>query len=228
MSQNVFMADLHHTGGEDEEINLLFDELPADTKRIFLLGDIFHYWVNDERFIHERYHSFLNRLKQLAHQGIELFFLEGNRDFFAVPYLENEPWIDVLLNPTLLDLHGRAIYIGHGDELCWNDWQYQLYKAVIRSKPLRYLAEQLPVSVKLSAIKRMERASKSFIAGKKPETLTVPERAYQAVIHTGIDVIVHGHLHETYQRVIETNGRICQVLCFGWKDGKRNIIHFDG
>lgn len=228
MSQNVFMVDLHHTGGEDEEINRLLDELPTSAKRLFLLGDIFHYWVNDDRFIYERYTPFLNRLKKLADGGIELFFIEGNRDFLAVPYLENEPWIDVLLNPTLLDLHGRAIYIGHGDELCWNDWQYQLYKAFIRSRPLKFAAEKLPAHLKLSIIKRMEKASKAFIAGKKQNMLKVPERAYHAVINTGIDVIVHGHLHETYQREIHSNGRVCQVLCFGWKDGKRNIIHFDG
>lgn len=228
MSQNVFMVDLHHAGGEDEEVNRLIDEIPTDTKRIFLLGDIFHYWVNDESFIQERYTPFLSRLKRLAGQGIELFFIEGNRDFLVVPYLEEEPWIDVLLNPTLLDLHGRAIYIGHGDELCWNDWQYQLYKALIRSSPVKYLADHLPSAMKQSVVKNMERASKSFIAGKKKESLQVPERAYKAVIDTGIDAIVHGHLHETYQRQITSNGRVCQVFCFGWKNGKRNIIHFDG
>jgi UDP-2,3-diacylglucosamine pyrophosphatase LpxH len=93
---------------------------------------------------------------------------------------------------------------------------------------VKYLADKLPSAVKQSVIKNMERASKSFIAGKKKESLRVPERAYNAVIDLGIDVIVHGHLHDTYQRQITSNGRVCQVFCFGWKDGKRNIIHFEG
>ncbi len=222
------MTDLHHTGGEDEEINRLLSELPTDTKRIFLLGDIFHYWVNDEQFIHDTYAPFLRRLQALANQGLELFFLEGNRDFLAVPFLERQPWIDVILNPTLLDLHGRAVYLGHGDELCWNDWQYQLFKSMIRSKPVRFLERNLPASIKRGTVQRMEKASKSFVAGKTHKTLQVPERAYHAVINTGVDVIVHGHLHESYQRIIEHKGRMCQVICFGWKDGKRNIIHFEG
>jgi len=41
-------------------------------------------------------------------------------------------------------------------------------------------------------------------------------------------VIVHGHLHQTYQREYTVGGKTGRVLSFGWKDGKRNFIHFAG
>ncbi|MBI1387786.1 MAG: UDP-2,3-diacylglucosamine diphosphatase [bacterium] len=226
--QNVFFADLHHPGGENEEIDALFDELPSDTSRVFLLGDIFHVWINDPYFIDTLYASFLKRLRSLAHSGVQLFFLEGNRDFLASHYLEEQPWIDVLPNPTVLDLGGRAVYVGHGDELCWNDWAYQLYKTFIRSAPMRLVADKLPSAIKQNAARRMEAASQRIVKGKTQSTLAVPERAYLQVFSAGVDAIVHGHIHNTYQKSIEVQGKNRRIYCFGWKDGKRNMIHFEG
>ncbi|MGI6456536.1 MAG: UDP-2,3-diacylglucosamine diphosphatase [bacterium] len=226
--QNVFMVDLHHPGGENEEINLLFSEIPGDTFRLFLMGDIFHYWINDTSFIEQHYSSFLNKLKNLASQGIQVFFIEGNRDFLASHYLDDQPWIDVLGNPTVIELGGRAVYLGHGDELCWNDWAYQLYKSIIRSQPLRYLADRLPSSLRMKTVQRMSSVSPRLVAKKSRETLAVPEQAYQQVIASGVDVIIHGHLHQTYQRAVFCDNRKGEIFSFGWKDGKRNIIHFEG
>lgn len=228
LGQNIFFADLHHPGGEEEEINRLLSEIPQNTVRLFFIGDTFHYWINERSFIEDRYAPFLNRLKDLAKQGLHLFFLEGNRDFLASHYLDEQPWIDVLSNPTVTELGGRAVYIGHGDELCWNDWAYQMYKSVIRSDIMRFVADRLPAPLQRRAVRKMAQASTRIVAAKDKQTLQVPEKAYRQVIASGVDVIVHGHLHQTYQRIINVEGRRGEIYCFGWKDGKRNIIHFEG
>ena len=228
MSQNVFLADLHYSGGEDESINQLLTDLPTDTRRIFLLGDIFDYWVNDPPFIEQTYAPLLARFQRWADAGVQLFFIEGNRDFLASHFLDKQPWIDVLANPTILDLGGRMVYIGHGDELCWDDWAYQCFKCFIRSIPMRFLADRLPSFLKQMTARRMKKASETLVAAKDQMTLAVPHRAYEAVFHSGVEVIVHGHLHDTYQREYRLGDHAGQVYCFGWKDGKRNLIHFAG
>ena len=228
MDENVFFADLHHPGGEEKEIERLLSEIPSNTRRIFLLGDTFHYWINELDFIENKYALFLDRLKRLARDGIQLFFLEGNRDFLASRYFEIESWIDVLPNPTVTDLGGRAVYIGHGDELCWNDWAYQIYKTFIRSRPMRFLADGLPAPLRRQAARNMAKASKAFVAAKTESTLEIPSKAYEAVFATGVDAIVHGHVHQTYQRQYNVDGKPGQIFAFGWKDGKRNMIHFEG
>lgn len=228
MGQNVFLADLHHPGGPDEEIERLLSDLPGDTRRIFLLGDIFHYWVNEDGFIERTYRDFLDRLREWAGKGIQLFFLEGNRDFLASRYFDRMPWIDVIGNPTITEIGGRMVYLGHGDELCWNDWAYQLYKSVVRSAPVRAAADRLPPSVKRGVARRMSDASQKIVASKPAANLEIPHRAYEAIFAEGVDVIVHGHLHQTYQREYKIGGHAGQVFCFGWKDGKRNMIYFEG
>ncbi|MEW6235931.1 MAG: UDP-2,3-diacylglucosamine diphosphatase [Candidatus Omnitrophota bacterium] len=226
--RSVFFADLHHPGGQCEEIDALFGEIPDDAKRIFLLGDIFHYWINDKEFIEERYRAFLSRLKRWADQGIELFFLEGNRDFLASHYFDEQSWIEVLSNPAVIDIGGRSVYIGHGDELCWNDWAYQFYKSLIRSSWMRLAADRLPASLRRSLARKMSQTSAAIVAGKSQETLRIPHRAYEQIVATGIDLIIHGHLHESYQRECRARGMQGTIVSFGWKDGKRNFIHFEG
>jgi len=228
MSENVFLTDLHHPGGRMEEIEQLLAEIPHNTHRVFLLGDIFHYWINDEDYYNVRYAPFLNQLESWAHRGIHLFFIEGNRDFLASHYFDGLSWIDVLPNPSVIDIGGRAVYIGHGDELCWNDWAYQVYKTCIRCRPMRWIADRLPSPIRKRLVRKMSTASSILVAGKNQQTLAVPHRAYESIISSGIDTIVHGHLHQTYQREYTVNGRTGQVLAFGWQEGKRNLIHFEG
>jgi UDP-2,3-diacylglucosamine hydrolase len=225
--QNVFFADLHHPGGRDEAIQTLFRQIPENTRRIFFLGDTFHYWINESSFIEDLYTQFFAQLRAWANQGIDLFFLEGNRDFLASHYLEEQPWIDVLPNPSIIDMAGRAVYIGHGDELAWNDWQYQLYKSFIRSTPMRFLANRLPDAMRRRTVRKMAEASKTLIAGKTSSTLQIPEKAYRQVIDTGVDLLLHGHVHQSYTREINTGVHAATIIAFGWSDGKRNFLHFD-
>ena len=225
--QNVFFADLHHPGGIQEEIEELFSQIPSDTARIFLLGDTFHYWINEYSFIHEIYAPFLSRLKKWADDGMQIFFLEGNRDFLARHYLEEQEWLDVLPNPSLINIAGRIAYIGHGDELCWNDWPYQMYKCFIRSRGMRLLADKLPGGLRKKVVKNMAAASIKIVAGKDESILKVPDKAYHHIIDCGMQMIIHGHLHKTYQKEIVTPKGNGTVFCFGWKEQKRNFIHLE-
>ncbi len=224
-AKRMFIADLHHPGGRDEDVEEIFDDMPATVQQIFLLGDIFHFWVNDPDFIEERYGAFLQRLRKLAATGKDIFFQEGNRDFLARHYFEEEPWIDVLPNPHVIDLDGRMAYIGHGDELCWNDFRYQMFKTVIRSGPMRRLADRLPHRWKRKIARRLAEKSTELVAAKSQRELLIPTRAYKSVVRMGMDVIIHGHVHETYQREIQDGNRHAIVLAFGWQNGRRNVIY---
>ncbi len=226
--QNVFIADLHHPGGESAEISRLLSEIPSNTYRIFFLGDTFHFWINESTFIEEHYTAFLTQMKKWAQEGIQLFFIEGNRDFLASHYFDEEPWIDVLHNPTITEIGGKVVYLGHGDELCWNDWAYQIYKTGIRSRLMRYMADHLPEKLRSRAAQKMSDASKMIVAEKSEKTLEVPHKAYEQVIASGVETIIHGHLHKTYHREYKIGDRVGQVISFGWKDGKRNLIHIEG
>ncbi|MGC9329369.1 MAG: UDP-2,3-diacylglucosamine diphosphatase, partial [Candidatus Hinthialibacter sp.] len=95
------------------------------------------------------------------HDGVSIFFLEGNRDFLASHYFDRQPWIDVLPNPSVIDIGGRAVYIGHGDELCWNDWAYQIYKTLIRSRLMRFAADSAPSALRKRIAQSMSNASRS-------------------------------------------------------------------
>ena len=74
----------------------------------------------------------------------------------------------------------------------------------------------------------MSEKSSQFVAAKSNKTLAIPDKAYQQIFESGIDVIVHGHLHESYQRAINVNNHRGEIFCFGWQNGKRNYIHFEG
>lgn len=224
---SVFFADLHHPGGRDEQIEELFSQIPTNTEKIFLLGDIFHYWLNDPVFIQDLYAPFLRRLERWADEGILLFFLEGNRDFLASHYLDTLPWIDVLINPSIIDVVGRTVYIGHGDELCWNDWPYQMYKTFIRSAWMRFAADHVSGPVRKRVVQAMAKASSRIVAGKKPAMLAVPDKAYQQVIESGVQAIIHGHLHQTYRSTITTSTGVGEIYAFGWQDNQRNLIYFN-
>ena len=105
---------------------------------------------------------------------------------------------------------------------------YQMYKTVIRSRAMRFLADRLPRPLLTRLAQKMTEASNVIVAGKPRRVLEVPQRAYRFIIKSGVDVIIHGHVHDTYQRECVVDDRKGMIYAFGWKDGRRNVIYFDG
>jgi len=117
-----FVADVHlgvrYPGGDAARTRFLnfLDSLPQDTDGLFLLGDIFDFWVEYKDAIPDGYEDVLSRFRKLTDRGCRVVFFRGNHDYWTLDYFSRELGMEIVEEDTaVVELNGLRICLGHGD-----------------------------------------------------------------------------------------------------------------
>ena len=60
--------------------------------------------------------------------------MHGNRDFLISDKFCKKYGMELIDDPTVIELSGKKILLMHGDTLCTDDIKYQNYRKLVRSK----------------------------------------------------------------------------------------------
>ncbi|MHC4859105.1 MAG: metallophosphoesterase, partial [Planctomycetota bacterium] len=79
----LFVSDVHLTPSEPGIRRLFrrFLEDAAGARALFILGDLFDYWVGAKQARLPDFDEILSWLRGLGENGTEVSFMQGNRDF---------------------------------------------------------------------------------------------------------------------------------------------------
>ena len=137
----LFLADAHLRQPQDKNYQLLlhFLDQQRDLDALFLLGDIFEFWIGYKFLAFTAYVPLLEKLRQLTENGTQLYFVEGNHDFNMGPYFTETLNGTVIPEQKKIDWDGQTLLISHGD-LLNPDKKYQQLRSFWRSLPARLLA----------------------------------------------------------------------------------------
>ncbi|MBN1419849.1 MAG: UDP-2,3-diacylglucosamine diphosphatase [Planctomycetes bacterium] len=225
----IFAADFHlrrDAWTEDHAAFAAFlDRLPADGSGLFLLGDLFEFWVGPEDVRQPSYAGVLAALARAAGRGVPIVLIPGNRDFLVGGEIERSCRIRVAEGAMAVRLGGFAAYLAHGDRFCLRDRAYQRMTALIRSATLRGLWLNLPARIRTRFAGRLRSHSQGVVAAKAARTLEPVWEEVIRVLSSGYDVIIAGHIHRRTERTVEIGGRSCRFLSVGpWPE----YLAFDG
>ena len=151
----LFASDMHLDDRHPALVERFLTELaarlqaaPASGSTLFLLGDLFEYWIGDDAV-----GPAAQRLAALLHgfaaQGGQVFLMHGNRDFLIDSPLPGQPGppsysqrcgATLLADPTVVEIGGQRVLLSHGDPLCTDDVPYQQWRAQCRQP-----ARQMPL-----------------------------------------------------------------------------------
>ena len=83
MSHSIFVSDLH-LSPERPRINQVFfdfaDRTAAQAEAVYILGDLFEYWVGDDDLADPFNASVADALAGLSGKGVKVRLMQGNRD----------------------------------------------------------------------------------------------------------------------------------------------------
>lgn len=196
------VADAHlgGPGGPAEPLVAQLDALPAaGCRRLVLLGDLCQLWIGDERYETPEIRDLVACLRRLRGKGIQIDYVEGNRDFF----LERSPWADAfdrVVTEVAFETGGVRYLVLHGDGLDERDWKYRAWRWISKSTPARWLACHLPRSV----ANRLVRGTEATLSRTNREHKRhIPEESLRAygerrLREGGHDVLLLGHFHEPH------------------------------
>jgi len=217
--RRIFIADAHLKNPSDENYRHLlrfFTELKGTTKSLFILGDLFEFWVGYQESVFPHYHPVLQSLQELRAAGTEIVYFEGNHDFHLGHFFTETLHATIYSNPTILNLDGRRIYICHGDQINSNDHGYLILRFLLRSRATRILFSQLPSPIVTRMAKHLSLRSKRKHGERnsKWNYQTLLSNFAEARFGDSCDAVITAHYH--YPLLITTkDGRKKTLLSIG-------------
>jgi len=175
------------------------DSIKTDAKVLFLLGDIFDFWYEYNKVIPKGYTRFLGKLAEMSDNGTQIHYFTGNHDVWVFDYLEKEIGLTVHKKDKLCQINGKQLMVGHGDELCPNDYGYWFLKSVFKSKILQFFFSRLHPNLALwfgqtwSKHSRLSKGISEAFLGEDKEHQIVFARKYLQNNHA--DYFIYGHRH---------------------------------
>lgn len=231
MTRTIFVSDVHLAPDSPRDHRPFLDFLESVRSGIdalYLLGDIFDYWIGPRHVKERDYRDVLRALKDFTKGGARAFFIPGNRDYFVDDAFESATGVRLLGELATFDLGGRRVAVAHGDFLYNRNPKYTAYRRMMRFPPLRSAYLAMPERMSRGIARGFQRVSKKTTAPVRWTRAEI-EHGARPLFHRGIDVLVCGHIHTPQHVTCEYRGRARDVFILGdWDGGTREYLEFDG
>jgi len=204
----LFLADAHLRHPEDENYRLLLDFLytqQGDVDALFLLGDIFEFWIGYKHVVFSEHLPLLSTLQQLKDQGCALYYVEGNHDFNMGDFFHKTLECTVIPDQQVVEWDGQRLFLCHGDLANPNDRGYRLLRSFWRSPLLKGLTRILsPDTAWRFGNYLCDLSRKKTRQRRDPSALVIP---YAKNALSTADHFICGHFHFPLQIEID-EGRV--------------------
>jgi UDP-2,3-diacylglucosamine hydrolase len=219
----LFISDLH-LSAERPAIVALFLEFLRTRARgaeaLYILGDLFEYWIGDDVAEQPEYRPLLDGLRALTQAGVPVYVMHGNRDFLLGAGFEQASGCRLIPDPTVITLYGEPVLLMHGDTLCTDDLPYLKFRQMVRNPDWVKMFLGKPLAERGAIVRDYREISKAATAAKKPEIMDANPGAVEAALRAHqVRHLIHGHTHRPAQHVVTLDGATARRTVLGdWYD----------
>jgi UDP-2,3-diacylglucosamine hydrolase len=220
----LFVSDVHLDESRPaitEQFERFLEGPAANAAALYILGDLFEYWVGDDSLEMPLAERVSLRLQDAAVR-CPVYFMHGNRDFLVAERFAEVTGVRLLEDPTVLDLYGRRTVLMHGDTLCTDDHAYQAFRKMVRDPTWQSSALARPIAERLVVAQDMRLRSEGAKDGKSMAIMDVSPAAVERVFRqTRADDMIHGHTHRPgkHQHMVDGRPRTRWVLADWYERG---------
>ena len=145
--KKIYFASDNHLGAPTKEASLprekkfvtWLNEIKEDAAAIFLLGDLFDFWIDYKTVVPKGFTRTLGKLAEISDSGIPIYYFVGNHDLWMNGYFEEELNIPVYHKPQEFTFNDTSFFIGHGDGLGPGDKGYKRMKKIFTNPICKWL-----------------------------------------------------------------------------------------
>jgi UDP-2,3-diacylglucosamine hydrolase len=208
--RSLFISDLHlseERPGANERFFQFLEEDAAGAQALYVLGDLFEYWIGDDDLGAAFNAVIVGFFRRLTAAGTRLYFMQGNRDFLVGQAFASATGATLLADPSIVE----GTLLMHGDTLCTDDLDYQAWRRTARSADWQREFLAKPVGLRRETVQGLREKSKAVIQAKSAEIMDVNDAAVaEAFRRHGVTRLVHGHTHRPGVHRVEVDGRRCE------------------
>ena len=192
------ISDLHLQASEPQTFEAwrqYLGQTAADA--VFILGDLFEVWVGDDVLTQaSSFEAECSRVLQQTAQRLPVYLMHGNRDFLMGDALMQACGATLLPDPTVLQMGTERWLLSHGDALCLDDTEYQVFRTQVRSPEWQrtFLSQALATRQDIARNLRSQSEAKKQ-AGTEYADVDTPA-ALQWLAAGNALHLLHGHTHK--------------------------------
>ena len=225
-SGQIFVIGDSHIGlaeGSERPILAWLDRfVTLQPRALYLNGDLFHYLIADPKFYTSSVDKVFTRFRQMRDNGIEIHYVEGNRDFFLHGSFAEEAVSDVALEYTV-QAGPRRYLIVHGDLINDRDLPDRFWRFASKNAMSKLGLKLVPRRMARSFVDSVEkRLARSNFKHKSRLPIAQFERYGQDRAGKGFTDVVFGHFHQ--KLVLPTGGARITILPAWYETGEALAI----
>ena len=198
--RTIFIADAHLVSPDDTNYLQLLSflhELEGDLDALYIVGDLFDFWLGFPSHPFTQYDAVLDALERLVLRGCRLVYFEGNHDFHLGTIFSERLRAEIHPGPAIECVQGKHLYICHGDQINLADRYYRRLRFLLRTRLVAASVRHFPLSW---AEKIRESLQKRSRAGYVVKTARWDYRQIildfaRLLLKQGCDGLVTGHFH---------------------------------
>ncbi len=213
-----FISDLHLEESRPDITEAFFQFLKEKAYGIdalYILGDFFEAWIGDDERT-ELQESVASALRGVKASGTAIYFMHGNRDFLLGNEYCDRAGMELLDDPSVVDLYGTPYLLMHGDSLCTADVEYQKFRANMRNPQWQQMILQRPLEDRKQMARQLREISMAKNKGKEEFIMDVtPEEVVRELEAHGVQQMIHGHTHRPAEHDLTANGEPAKRIVLG-------------
>ena len=224
----IFVSDTHLSEDSPsviDKFNRFLETYANKHEFLFILGDLFEYWIGDDANQFESVVTTLQKLKT------KIYFIPGNRDFLIGSEFLDKTNITILEDPTLIQLGNKKTIILHGDTLCIDDKEYQEFRTKVRSEDWKKEFLNQKIHTRLRICKDLRKKSYEAQKNKSELLMDVNEDEVKNLFKelNYPSLMIHGHTHRPKRHEYLLDNHTCERWVLNdWYDSGSYLIWNDG
>lgn len=231
-AHKLFISDVHlqeQTPSITAKFKHFMTTHALQAEALYILGDLFEFWIGDDD--NQLFNCEILTLIQTVSKKIPVFFMHGNRDFLIGKRFATVAGMQILPDPSVIDVYGQAVVLSHGDILCTDDIHHQKYRRIVSRASVQNIFQKIPLYFRRriansirSQSKRHNRNSPRYITDINSTA------AIELLEKNNCRLLIHGHTHRPGVHSIKlANSEAQRIVLGAWHDDCDYLqIHSNG
>jgi UDP-2,3-diacylglucosamine hydrolase len=177
-----------------------FRELEGNTETLYIMGDLFDFWLGFPSNPFRQYDDVLAALQSLVKSGCRLVYFEGNHDFHLGHIFSRQLGAEIHRGPAVMTVQGRRLHLCHGDQIHRADYGYRVLRLLLHSRLTAAAVNLVPSSVALRvrALLQHNSHARYHIRSQRWDYPEIIRGCARLVRNQGCDGLVTGHFHHAF------------------------------
>ncbi len=241
-----FVSDLHlrqdRADLTERFARLLVNCVAQKIEALFILGDLFEYWIGDDNLDDLFIAEIVAKLRQLSDGGTRLFFVHGNRDFLIGSNFAAATGAILLPELSVLNItqaitqppvgagdtplnHTMQALLLHGDTLCTDDHAYQDFRRLVRIGEWQKNFLAKPLEARRAEVVALRQRSAEAVRQKSAEIMDAnPNVVRQTLAASGCQIMIHGHTHRPGHEIVDAATGSERWVLSDWDTGRGDAL----